>query len=111
MIGFYALYTIGELLLFPVFWSTINHLAPKRNKSLMMAVALSSIGLGSTLAGKVGSYVDELGEQQIFSGIMVAMFVLSGICFLLNKKLVSMTEEDQSSSRLSNKTSSTTVSA
>jgi POT family proton-dependent oligopeptide transporter len=97
MVGFYAIYTLAELLLFPVFWSAVSRLASPRNISLLMAVALSSIGLGAKLGGTVGSYVDELGPQKILSGVMITMFVLGGICLLLNKKLMRMTEADEGS--------------
>lgn len=93
MVAFYAFYTLAELMLFPVFWSAVSRLAPARYISLLMAVALSSLGLGSKLAGTVGSYVDAWGSQQVFFVIMTTMFVFGGVCLVLNKKLIKMTQD------------------
>lgn len=95
MIGFYAIFTLAELMLFPVFWSAVSGLASPRNISLLMAVALSSIGLGAKLGGVVGSYVDELGPQKVLSIVMFTMFILAAVCLLLNKTLMRMTEADK----------------
>lgn len=94
LIAFYAIYTFGELLIFPVLWSAVSRIAPKRYLSLLMAVALSSLGLGGKLAGTVGSFVDRLGPGQIFAGIMSMMFLLALVCFLINKKIISLTESE-----------------
>ena len=77
----YLFHTIGELCLSPVALSFITKLAPVKYASLMMGVYFAATGLGSKVAGIVGSYAENLGEYTIFLGI-VAFTIVIGILFI-----------------------------
>jgi proton-dependent oligopeptide transporter, POT family len=82
--------TVGELCITPVLWSNVSKITPTRYLSFMMAVTLACVGVGSYLAGFVGSFVETLTTMQIFSGIGITMLALSVISLALNAKLRSM---------------------
>jgi POT family proton-dependent oligopeptide transporter len=81
ILGYYLLSTIGELLLSPVSMSAVTRLAPPRYVSRMMGVFLISLGLGSYLAGHLGSLATHLGMVGLYCGLLAAL-VLSGVLLL-----------------------------
>ena len=92
LVLFYAIYTLAELFVIPMVWSTVSKLAPARYLSLLMGVVLASIGVGSYLAGYVGSFVSQLGAGQIFTGITCVMFGFGIFCLLSNRRLMALSE-------------------
>ena len=58
-----------------------------------MGIMLAGIGLGSYLAGVLGSYVDQVGATLIFVGLTIELLILGGLCFLVNPKLKELAHE------------------
>ncbi len=87
LICFNILQTIGELCVYPVIWSNVTKLAPKHLVATLMAVSLAAIGLGSKVAGMIGSYIEQSGPQQIFMGLVISMGLFAVVAFFFGRKL------------------------
>lgn len=85
-----VLIVFGELCVIPISWAAVSTLAPARHISKAMGVMLLAIGLGSWLAGFLGSYVDRLGELFIFYLLQIGLIVLAIFCFTINPFLKKM---------------------
>jgi POT family proton-dependent oligopeptide transporter len=84
---------LGELCVIPISWAAVTRLSPKSYISRVMGFMLAGIGLGSYLAGILGSYVDRVGATVIFTGLTLELIILAGLCFLVNPKLKELAHE------------------
>lgn len=84
------LVVFGELCVIPISWAAVTRLSPTSYISRAMGVMLAGIGVGSWVAGYLGSYVDEVGEQFIFDGITIALVIIAIFCWSINSKLKKM---------------------
>ena len=82
-----VLVTIGELCVIPIGWAAVTRLMPPQYVSRVMGIMLGGIGLGSYLAGYIGSLVDVVGERAIFDAITIALAGVGMICFAVNPLL------------------------
>lgn len=87
----YLFHTIGELSSSPVALSFITKLAPVKYASLMMGVYFAATGLGNKLAGIVGEYSSEAGDQTIFTGITIFTVAFAIIVLFMLKPLKRLT--------------------
>ncbi|NGX42530.1 MAG: Di-/tripeptide transporter [Chlamydiae bacterium] len=94
------LVVLGELCVIPISWAAATKLSPKGYISRVMGVMLAGIGIGSYLAGIVGSYVDEVGATTIFRALTIELVVLAGLCFLVNGKLKKLAHVEDYTHRL-----------
>lgn len=84
----YLFQTMGELCISPVGLSMTTKLAPLRLASLMMGVWLLINFFANILAGLIGSYAEELGELDVFAGIVTANFVFALALWGISGKLI-----------------------
>ncbi|NJW53132.1 peptide MFS transporter [Salinimicrobium oceani] len=87
----YLFHTIGELSSSPVALSFITKLAPVKYASLMMGVYFAATGLGNKVAGIVGEFSSEAGDQSIFLGITIFTVSFAIIVLLMLKPLKRLT--------------------
>ena len=78
---------IGELCVVPVCWSAVTKLAPKKYMAVLMGLMMAGIGFGGKLAGVIGSYVNQLGPEQIFSFVMVVMALMGLLAWIISPVL------------------------
>lgn len=78
---------VGELCINPISWAAATKLAPPGYTTRCMALMLAGSGVGSYLAGLIGSYVDDLGETAIFYGFTLGLLIVAILCFLINKRM------------------------
>jgi len=79
--GVVLLFTIGELYLSPIGQAMVSRVAPARMVSMFMGVWFLSSFFGNYLAGYIGSFYDNMSNQNYFL-IMVAMSLLAVVMFL-----------------------------
>jgi proton-dependent oligopeptide transporter, POT family len=87
----YLFHTIGELSSSPVALSFITKLAPVKYASLMMGVYFAATGLGNKVAGIVGEFSSEAGDQSIFLGITIFTVAFATIVLFMLKPLKRLT--------------------
>ena len=87
----YLFHTIGELSSSPVALSFITKLAPMKYASLMMGVYFAATGLGNKVAGVVGEFSSEAGDQSIFLGITIFTVSFAILVLLMLKPLKRLT--------------------
>jgi POT family proton-dependent oligopeptide transporter len=81
VIATYLFHTMGELCLSPVGLSMVTKLAPKRFASLLMGAWFLSNAIANKLSGTIGSYVDQLGEFNVFA-LLVGYTAVAGVVLL-----------------------------
>lgn len=81
IIATYLFHSLGELCLSPVGLSMVTKVAPVRVASLMMGVFFLSNAAANYLAGFIGGLAGDVGELQLFGGIVVVTFA-AGIALL-----------------------------
>ncbi|UZO81292.1 peptide MFS transporter [Aquimarina sp. ERC-38] len=81
----YLFHTIGELCASPVALSYITKLAPLKYASIIMGLFWAATGIGNKIAGLIGEASQDLGEFEVFTGILV-IWTLIGICVILMLK-------------------------
>jgi len=82
----YLFHTMGELCLSPVGLSYISKLAPARLLGLMFGVWFLNTAVANWLAGKTGSYIDEISNHysmSIFFLIFTAIPIGAGLVLML----------------------------
>jgi POT family proton-dependent oligopeptide transporter len=90
LLGFYAIYTAGELYLSPVGLSLVTKIAPPRMVSMLMGVWFLPNFMGGIAAGWLGSFWEILSKSQFFL-LMAALSIGAGIVFvLLDRRLKTM---------------------
>lgn len=87
----YLFHTIGELSSSPVALSFITKLAPVKYASLMMGVYFAATGLGNKVAGIVGEFSSEAGDQSVFLGITIFTVSFAVLVLLMLKPLKRLT--------------------
>ena len=81
----YLFHTIGELCASPVALSYITKLAPLKYASIIMGLFWAATGIGNKIAGWIGEASQDLGEFEVFTGILV-IWTLIGIFVILMLK-------------------------
>lgn len=87
------LIVLGDLCVIPISWAAATKLSPPSYISRVMGFMLAGIGIGSYFAGKIGSLVDDIGEQAIFDGLTLSLCLLSAFCILMNGTLKKYAEQ------------------
>jgi POT family proton-dependent oligopeptide transporter len=87
IVAAYFFHTVGELCLSPVGLSMVTKLAPVKFASLLMGVWFLSSAVANYLAGVIGGFSKELGEFQLFGGIVAATLVAGLTLFFFARKL------------------------
>jgi POT family proton-dependent oligopeptide transporter len=87
LVPFYGLVTAGEICILPVIWSAVSKLAPRHYLSSLMSVTLFAVGVGGWTAGRLASYVDDIGPSMIFVLIMSVCLLMSLLMILMTPKL------------------------
>ena len=83
LVGYYFVFTIGELLLSPVGLSIVSKLAPPRWVGVMIGVWLLSTASGNLLVGVLGDYWEIWSHAQYFA--VVAAGLLCAALLLLTQ--------------------------
>ena len=91
ILGYYFISTLGELSLSPVALSAVTRFAPQRFLSRMMGVWLVSLGVGSYLAGYLGSLAPRVGLSALYGGVLASLVVAALVLALLSPLLSRMT--------------------
>lgn len=73
LVGYYFVFTIGELLLSPVGLSIVSKLAPPRWVGVMIGVWLLSTASGNLLVGLLGRYWERWSHSQYFAVISAGL--------------------------------------
>ena len=90
-IVFYKLLVVvGELCFIPISWAAVTKLSPTGWISRMVGLMLAGIGIGSLLAGYLGSYVDVIGPTLIFYILTGGMILFGVLCFIFNARMQRM---------------------
>ena len=84
---------LGELCINPISWAAATKLAPPSYTTRCMGLMLAGTGVGSYLAGYVGSLADTLGEVAIFYGLTGGLLVAAILCFMINPRLKALAHE------------------
>ncbi|MBX7115010.1 MAG: peptide MFS transporter [Myxococcaceae bacterium] len=91
LVATYFLHTVGELCLSPVGLSMVTKLAPVRYVSLLMGTwFLIGNAFANYLAGYIGGFAEELGEYQIFGGLVVVLTASAVLLLALSPVLKKM---------------------
>lgn len=83
LIGYYFVFTVGELLLSPVGLSIVSKLAPPRWVGVMIGVWMMSTASGNRLVGVLGNYWTSWSHAQYFAVISAGL--LFGALLLLSQ--------------------------
>lgn len=100
------LVVIAELSIIPISWAAVTRLTPKPYVSQVMGIMFASVGIGSYFAGFIGSFVDLVGEREIFQLCTLTMLLASVICILINPTMKRW-EHKTAAALLNKKTSAT----
>lgn len=84
---------VGELCIQPISWAAATKLAPRSYTTRCMALMLAGSGIGSYLAGYIGSLVDEVGEVAIFYGLTGGLLLAAIFCFMINPRIKTLAHE------------------
>ena len=87
----YLFHTIGELCASPVSLSFITKLAPLKYASIIMGMYWAATGLGNKVAGLIGQFAQDLGEFEIFTGILVIWTIIGLLVIAMLKPLKRLT--------------------
>jgi POT family proton-dependent oligopeptide transporter len=93
LIGFYAVYTAGELYLSPVGLSLVTKIAPARMVSVLMGVWFLSFFGGGYAAGWLGSFFEIMPKSQFFLMIAAIPIVAGTAIALLNSRIRPLIKE------------------
>jgi POT family proton-dependent oligopeptide transporter len=83
----YFFLTLAELIVLPLYYSSLNTMAPKRYSAMIMGCGLLALSIGSWLASRIGAWVV---EQSYLTGfIFLALFTLGAatLPWALNTRL------------------------
>jgi POT family proton-dependent oligopeptide transporter len=83
LVGYYFVFTIGELMLSPVGLSIVSKLAPPRWVGVMIGVWLLSTASGNLLVGLLGRYWARWSHSQYFAVISIGL--LSSALLMLSQ--------------------------
>lgn len=87
IIAAYLFHSLGELCLSPVGLSMVTKVAPVRFVSLMMGVFFLSNAAANYLAGFIGGFARDVGEFQLFAGIVVGTFAAGLVLLAISRIL------------------------
>lgn len=87
----YLFHTIGELCASPVSLSFITKLAPLKYASIIMGMYWAATGLGNKVAGLIGQFAQDLGEFEIFTGILVIWTIIGLLVIAMLRPLKRLT--------------------
>ncbi|UII19772.1 peptide MFS transporter [Fulvivirga ligni] len=87
----YLFHTIGELCASPVSLSFITKLAPLKYASMIMGLYWAATGFGNKIAAMIGEAAQDLGEFEIFTGILIIWTLIGLVVILLLKPLKRLT--------------------
>lgn len=66
LIGFYVIYTLGELYVSPIGLALVTKVAPARIVSMMMGLWLASYAIGGLIAGEIGALWEKMSMSSFF---------------------------------------------
>jgi POT family proton-dependent oligopeptide transporter len=94
LIGTYALFTIGELLVSPIGLSMVSKLAPARLTALMMGAWFLVNSIAGKLAGLMATFWDTfIDKEDYFLILIIAAVVSTIIMFILSKRIAKVIHE------------------
>lgn len=94
LIGTYALFTVGELLVSPIGLSMVSKLAPARLTALMMGAWFLVNSIAGKLAGLMATFWDTfINKKDYFLILIIAAAVSAAIMFVLSKRISNVIHE------------------
>lgn len=94
LIGTYALFTVGELLVSPIGLSMVSKLAPARLTALMMGAWFLVNSIAGKLAGLMATFWDTfIDKKDYFLILIIAAAVSAIIMFILSKRIAKVIHE------------------
>ncbi|TAN15268.1 MAG: MFS transporter, partial [Chitinophagaceae bacterium] len=94
LIGTYALFTVGELLVSPIGLSMVSKLAPARLTALMMGAWFLVNSIAGKLAGLMATFWDTfIDKKDYFLILIIAAAVSAIIMFILSKRIAAVIHE------------------
>jgi POT family proton-dependent oligopeptide transporter len=94
LIGTYALFTVGELLVSPIGLSMVSKLAPARLTALMMGAWFLVNSIAGKLAGLMATFWDTfIDKEDYFLILIIAAVVSTIIMFILSKRIAKVIHE------------------
>ena len=87
LMGFYAIVTVGELLLSPMALSLVTKLSPKRFVGLTMGGWFFATAVGNKFSGFLGVLQGQLSPAMFFLVIAIAVSLVAGYIFAVLPKL------------------------
>jgi POT family proton-dependent oligopeptide transporter len=82
----YLLFTLGELLIFPIFMALITRLVPRRHSNLGAGLFFFAAGIGSYFSGQIGAMTAHYSEIEVFMAIGVGALAAGVVALLVSGK-------------------------
>ena len=92
VVGYFALLTLGELLVIPVGLTLVESLAPARFAAMAMGGWYIAKFLGSLLAGVMGAYWQVISPSAFF-GLGAGSTLVAAICLYAMARVLSKTKQ------------------
>lgn len=94
LIGTYAIFTVGELLVSPIGLSMVSKLAPARLTALMMGAWLLVNAIAGKVAGLMATFWDSfIDKQHYFLILIIAAVAATIVMFALSKRISAVIRE------------------
>jgi POT family proton-dependent oligopeptide transporter len=88
LIGTYAIFTIGELLISPIGLSMVSKLSPTRITALMMGAWFLVISIAGKVAGLMATFWDDFTNKSNYFMILFVAAMISGVVMLMLVKWI-----------------------
>ncbi len=82
----YLLFTLGELLIFPIFMALITRITPKQYRNLGVGLFFFAAGIGSYVSGQIGALTSHYSEFAVFTGIAAGAFLAGAMGVVMTNR-------------------------
>ena len=80
----YLLFTLGELLIFPIFMALITRLVPRQHSNLGAGLFFFAAGIGSYFSGQIGAMTAHYSEITVFLAIGIGALAAGVVALLVS---------------------------
>ena len=95
LLGYHFAYISGKTVVIPVLWSTVEKLAPRRYRFLMMGVIMGSISVGNVLGGQIGALIKGVSFENVFAGLSIMCVATAAILIVVGNKAMKTFQSEQ----------------
>ena len=86
LLGTYAIFTVGEILISPIGLSMVSKLAPARLTALMMGAWFLVNAIAGKISGMMASYWDKFDDKGTYFMFLFVMAIASAVIMLFMVK-------------------------